>query len=283
MASWRARGNVFFKVNLPPRGGGPAARIEARCAEADLDPSTRTLVLRGNVSGFYQQAGGARNSLSGDRVTLTYVGDQLSASTEGRVRVVLPAETINQGQSGSTAALGSVVITANKADVNGQNGSITFSGNARALSLDGANKFDFSAPSFTLTRGAGGTIDTLKSNGRTRIGIDLPPDPARPAATNAATNASTQSSGVGKPTRVEAEANAVAVTRATNTLVLEGDVKGFYRLQPAGQAAGDYAFAGDRAVIRYVPEDAGNAPVAGFQIDVSGGPSTVQVPSFDVF
>jgi lipopolysaccharide export system protein LptA len=288
----RARGNVYFKVNLPPRGGGAPALIEARAAEADLDPATRTLVLRGNVSGFYQIAGGGRNSLSGQKVTLTYIGQQLTASSEGSVRVVLPAETINQGQSGSTTALGSVVITAAKADVNGQNGSITFSGNARALSTDGPNKFDFSAPSFILTRGPGGTIDVLKSNGRTRIGLDLPPDPQSRAANVTATattpgNTQSSSGSIGKPTRVEAEANAVTVTRASNTLVLEGDVKGFYRLQPAGQSAGDYPFAGDRVVVRYDAEAANTAsPTGGFQLDVSGlpgAPSVVSVPSFDVF
>jgi hypothetical protein len=34
---------------------------------------------------------------------------------------------------------------------------------------------------------------------------------------------------------VEAESNSITVTRATNTVVFEGKVNGFYRLQPAGQ------------------------------------------------
>jgi lipopolysaccharide export system protein LptA len=278
----RARGKVFFRVSLPPRGGGAPAQIEARCTAADLDPNTRTLVLTGNVNGFYQVQGGPRNLLSGDKVTLTYVGNQLTASSVGKVRVVLPAENFAAGSSGApSTAIGAVTITANRADVNGATGVVTFSGAARAVSTEGPNKFDVSAPTFTLARGESGTIDTLKSvGGRARVKIDLPPDPARGAAATAGRDSG---SGVGRPTQVEAEANSVTVTRANNTVVFEGKVNGYYRLQPAGQEATDYPFTGDRAIIRYVTDAQANANTpAGLNAEIIGAPSSIAAPDFSL-
>jgi lipopolysaccharide export system protein LptA len=295
----RARGKVFFRVNLPPRSGGAPALIEARCNAADLDPNTRTLVLTGNVNGFYQVQGGPRNLLSGDKVTLNYVGDQLTASSVGRVRVVLPAENFNAGTTGNAStAIGAVTITANRADVNGATGAVTFSGAARAVSTEGPNKFDVTAPTFTLERGENGTIGTLKTSGvRARVKFDLPPDPAQattggtatpasatPAAATPAAGAATERrAGVGRPTYVEAESNTITVTRASNTVVFEGNVKGFYRLQPAGQEATDYPFTGDRAIIRYVTDAQANANnPAGLNAEVIGAPSTIGAPAFNL-
>lgn len=276
----RARGKVFFRVNLPPRSGGAPALIEARCNAADLDPNTRTLILTGNVNGFYQIQGGPRNLLSGDKVTLNYVGDQLTASSVGKVRVVLPAENFNTGATGSaTTAIGAVTITANRADVNGATGAVTFSGAARAVSTEGPNKFDVTAPAFVLTRGENDTIGTLKtSGGRARVKFDLPPDPV-----GTATATAERSGGVGRPTYVEAESNVITVTRANNTVVFEGKVNGFYRLQPAGQEATDYPFTGDRAIIRYVTDAQANANnPAGLNAEVIGAPSTIGAPAFNL-
>ncbi|HEX8237428.1 MAG TPA: hypothetical protein VF600_15815 [Abditibacteriaceae bacterium] len=278
----RARGKVFFRVNLPPRGGGAPAQIEARCIAADLDPNTRTLVLNGNVTGFYQVQGGPRNLLSGDKVTLTYVGNQLTASSVGKVRVVLPAENFASGGAGSAStAIGAVTVTANRADVDSATGMVTFAGAARAVSTEGPNKFDVTAPAFMLSRGASGTIDTLKtSGGRARLKIDLPPDPAR---SGGATAERDNASNVGRPTHVEAESDTVTVTRANNTVVFEGKVNGFYRLQPAGQEAGNYRFTGDRTIIRYVMEAQANATTpAGFQVEVTGDPSSIEAPTFNL-
>jgi lipopolysaccharide export system protein LptA len=278
----RARGKVFFRVNLPPRGGGAPAQIEARCNAADLNPNTRTLVLTGNVNGFYQVQGGPRNLLTGDKVTLTYVGNQLTASSVGKVRVVLPAENFSAGSSGTAStAIGAVTITANRADVNGATGVVTFSGAARAVSTEGPKKFDVSAPTFTLARGQSGTIDTLKTvGGRARVRIDLPPDPVR---ADGATAERDNGSGVGRPTQVEAESDSVTVTRANNTVVFEGKVNGTYRLQPAGQQATDYPFTGDRAIIRYVTDAQANANTpAGFQAEILGAPSSIGAPDFNL-
>jgi hypothetical protein len=101
-------------------------------------------VLSGNVDGYYQVQGGPRNLLSGDKITLTYVNNQLTANSVGNVRIVLPPETFNQGTTatggGANTAIGAVTITANRADVNSVTGVVTFVGNARAVSTDGAEQ-----------------------------------------------------------------------------------------------------------------------------------------------
>jgi lipopolysaccharide export system protein LptA len=282
-----ARGKVFFRINLPASAtagaaAGKPARIEATCDMADLDPNlaTRRLTLTGNVNGFYQIEGGPRNLLSGKKVTITYVGQNLSASSDGAVRVVVPAETFQNAGDAPSTAIGTVVIKADRANVDGATGQVTFAGNASAVSSDGPNKFNFSAPSFVLTRGANGTIDTLKSaGGRTRVKLDLPPDPAAPATASATSSASR----IGRPTQLEAEADSVVVTRANNTVVFEGKVSGSYRLQPANAPAGDYKFQGDRAVIRYVPSEQATAKtLAGLQVEVTGNPSSIEAPQFEL-
>lgn len=275
----RALGNVFFHVELPPKAGSNAkpVTVEARCNKATLDPKSRVVMLEGNVDGFYQEQGGPKNLLSGDAVTIQQIGDQFVSSVQGNVRIVVPAETV----SGSSQNFGAITITAQRSDVDQKTGVLTFSGNARARSEGGENGFDVAAPSFSVMRGASGTIDTLKTSGKTLIKIDLPPEPAR------AGDAATPEKGVasaGRPTHIEAIADSATVLRgASNTLILEGDVKGFYRLQPAGAAAADYRFNGDRAVIKYArPENAtGAGPVPeGLQVEVTGKPSAIQAPSF---
>ena len=275
----RAIGNVFFHVELPPKAGSNAkpVTVEARCNKATLNPKTRVVTLEGNVDGFYQEQGGAKNLLSGDAVTIQQVGDQFVSSVQGNVRVVVPAEMV----SGSNQNFGAITITAQRSDVDQKTGVLTFSGNARARSEGGANDFDVAAPSFSVMRGASGTIDTLKTSGKTLIKIDLPPEPSR---TGAAATPEKGAASAGRPTHVEAIADSATVLRgAANTLILEGDVKGFYRLQPAGAAAADYRFNGDRAVIKYArPENATGAALVpeGLQVEVTGTPSAIQAPSF---
>ena len=276
----RALGNVFFHVELPPKAGSSAkpVTVEARCNKATLEVKTRVVTLEGNVDGFYQEQGGPKNLLSGDAVTIQQVGDQFVSSVQGNVRVVVPAETV----SSSNQNFGAITITAERSDVDQKTGVLTFSGNARARSEGGENGFDVAAPSFSVMRGASGTIDTLKTSGKTLIKIDLPPEP--PRAGDAATPNKGAAS-AGHPTHVEAIANSATVLRgAANTLILEGDVSGFYRLQPAGAAAADYRFNGDRAVIKYArPENATGSSGAvpeGLQVEVTGKPSAIQAPSF---
>lgn len=266
-----ARGSVNLKLNLSPRGGGAAARIEVRCTSAVLTPSERKLVLRGNLNGFYQVAGGARNTLSGDVATLTYPSNgNLVALLEGGARGVsltIPAETV-----GRADALGAVTITAERASLNQSDGSAVFSGKARAISKGGANAFDVAATSFVLTRGASGAIATLKTTGRTLVKLDLPPDPTPANAT----------SGVGKPTHIEVAADSAVINRAASSATFEGNVKGFYRLAPASGAPQNFDFAGTRAVIGYAAAapGGGNA-AAGLSVHVTGAEVEGPALNFD--
>lgn len=263
----RALGSVNFKLNLAPRGGGAPARIEATCDSATLTPRDRKLVLQGHIKGFYQLAGGARNTLSGDAANLYYQGDNLVADLTGGVTVRVPAETVARPD-----ALGDVTITAQRAQINQGDGSATFAGNAHAISVGGANAFDVAAPRFTVTRGADGTIATLQTVGRTFVKLDLPPDPL-PVGEVTGANA------IGKPTHVEVAADGAIIERATSTATFNGNVKGYYRLNQNG-APQNFDFAGTRAVIRYVPTAGGQNTLAGLNLQVSG--ATVEGPAFNL-
>lgn len=292
----RAVGRVRFKMDLPPRDGGAPAHVEATCNNATLDPATRTLVLTGQVDGFYQIRGGGQNSLKGDRATLIFPqSKQLSVDLEGGksgVRVVVPAETLN-----SSTSVGTVVITAQSARIRGAQSTATFTGNAHAVSNDGPSKFDITAPEFIISRGAGDTIDTLKTAGRTLLKIDLPPDatPNKAATpdTTANTNSGASANNISRPTYMEVSSDALTMNRSDNTMVFDGRVTGFYRLRPVGAPASDYNFNGDRAVVRYAqPADStvaatstppvATSKLAGLQVEVTGKPSTIQVPEFNL-
>ncbi|MBW3636936.1 MAG: hypothetical protein KY445_10835, partial [Armatimonadetes bacterium] len=261
-----ARGGVNLKLNLTPRDGGVPARIEVKSSSAVLTVRERKVVLRGNLSGFYQVQGGARNTLSGNVATLTYVSSgNLIADLEGGTRGVvltLPAETLGRADD-----LGAVTIRAERAQFNQSAGTATFSGKARAISTGGPNSFDVAATSFVLTRNPDGSIKTLQTTGRTLVKLDVPPDAAAPGAT------------AGKPTRVEVAADGAVIERVTSTATFEGNVKGFYRLTPATGTPQNFDFAGSRAVIRYAGTPAGGNALAGLSVQVSG--ATVQGPAFN--
>jgi hypothetical protein len=70
------------------------------------------------------------------------------------------------------------------------------------------------------------------------------------------------------------------VKRADNTLTFEGNVKGFYVLQSATGVRTNYPFAGDRAVLTFVPATA--TIKADFSLDFSGAPTTINAPRFDL-
>jgi hypothetical protein len=73
------------------------------------------------------------------------------------------------------------------------------------------------------------------------------------------------------------------VRRSDNTLIFEGNVKGFYLLQNAGSAPSRHEFSGDRAIVKFVEEAAASATnPAGLQVDVTGKPVSVQVPQFNL-
>ena len=228
----RALGKVNLKVSLTPKGGGAITRVETTSDEANLKPTTRELTLTGNVDGSYQQAGGPKTTFAGTKVVLKYEGENLGGVISGPITLTVPAETTK-----SDAAIGAVKITAQGATIDSKAGVVRFVGNARAVSTDGPNKFDVAAPEFILTRSTDNTIDTLKTSGRTQLKIDLPAEPGAEAGK------------VGKPTRVEVEADMATVSRATNTLTFEGNVDGFYFLAPGGGEAQKYDFSGNLSLI----------------------------------
>jgi hypothetical protein len=268
----RARTNVRIKVTMTPKGGGEATRIEATANEADLDPPTKTLKLRGNIDGFYQAGNGPRFLLSGNEATLTPGG----VGSFTNPKVIIPTEA-----SGQAGAIGTVTITSQRGVVDQKAGTVRFIGDARAISTDGPNKFDVAAPELVLTRGAGNTIDTLKGVGRTSLKIDLPPDPPKPAGTPGA-----EPGKLGKPTRVEVESDEATVNRTTNTMIFTGNVKGFYFLMPAEGEPQKYDFSGTRAEIKYIPENQATAEnPAGLRAEITGAPNKpveVLTPAFNI-
>ena len=273
----RALGSVNFKLDLAPRGGGAPAHIEATCDSATLTSRERRLVLRGHLKGFYQIAGGAKTTLSGDGATIFYEGENLVADlvggASGGVSLRVPAETL-----GRSDALGDITVSAQRARINQADGSATFAGNARAVSTGGANAFDVSAPRFVLTRGADGTLSTLKTIGRTLVKLDLPPDAVAPDVAP-----KTGANSLGKPTHVEVAADGATIERATSTAIFDGNVKGFYRLNPDGTPQ-NYDFAGTKATIRYAPTPGatgGNASaLSKFELQVKG--AEVNGPPFNL-
>lgn len=266
----RARTRVNIKVTLTPKEGAAPTRIEANANEADLDPPTRTLKLRGNIDGFYQVANGPRFLLSGNEATLTPGGGSFN-----NPQVIIPPEA-----NGGAAAIGTVTITSQRGNVDQKAGTVRFIGNARAVSTDGPNKFDVAAPELVLTRGAGNTIDTLRGVGRTSVKVDLPPEPARAGA------AMSTPGKMGRPTRVEVEADEATVNRSTNTMTFVGNVKGFYQLAPAEGQPQKYDFTGTRAEIKYIPENQATAEnPSGLKADITGAPNKpveVETPAFNL-
>lgn len=271
----RAVGNVRLKVTLTPKGGGKKTRIETTASAATLKPQTRELTLTGDVDGFYQPEGQARTTLAGTKVVMNYVGEDLNGVISGPIRLSIPAETLQGGNAGA-APIGAVTITSREARIDGKLGVVRFVGDARAISAGGANAFDVRATEFILTRTANNTIETLRTAGRTRVKIDLPPQPAKPGESP---------SRVGRPTKVEAEADSAVVNRATNTLTFDGNVTGFYVLTQADAQPQKYDFTGAKAVIRYVPDEQANAETpAGLKADITGLPGKpveVSTPAFN--
>jgi lipopolysaccharide export system protein LptA len=276
----RADSKVNIKVNFVPKGGGEPTRVEATSNSATLDPATRTLILKGNVDGFYQEPGGARTTFAGTQATLVQKAGFTDAEIVGPVKITVPPEATS-GEKGA-AALGTVIITSRDAKLDQKAGVFRLVGNAHAVSIDGPNKFDVSAPEMVLARGKDNTINTLNTIGRTSLKIDLPPDAATPDATAGTVNGNK----IGKPTRVEVESDKATVDRATNTLTFEGNVTGFYYLSPAAGEPQKYDFSGTKAVISYIPDKAATKEnPAGLKADITGTPNRpveVSTPSLNL-
>jgi len=264
----RAIGQVHLSLDLPGKAGAPVTHVKATSDNATLNPAKRELILDGNVDGYYQIGNGARTALAGTKAILDQSNGQLNATLQGPVRLVIPPEST----SNNVGALGTIIITSKNASIDQAKGQVIFSGQAHAVSTDSANQFDVSAPQFTLTRSATGSIDTLSTQGQTSVKIDLPPQPA---------TAGEKPSAIGKPTHVEVTSDAATVSRPTNTLTFTGNVKGFYTLAPAGQPPQRYDFSGDKAVLTQTPSTQGSA---GLNAQITGQPVTIFAPglSFDM-
>lgn len=262
----RAEGGVSLKLNVAATGNGPKTYVEAKSDSATLTTTNRTLQLVGNLSGFYQIGTNGKNTLSGDRANLSFANGNLSADVQNPI-LQIPAETI-----GRTDALGELQVSAQRGQVSQTNGTATFSGNARVRSLSGPNAFDLTAPSFTVARGADGTLSTIETQGKTNVKYDLPPD-AKVTTTNNAGE-------VGTPTHIEVTADVATFDRATGKATFKGNVRGFYRLQSA-TGPQNYAFSGDQTVISYNPQAA--TTQSGLKVEITGTPIPVSIdaPGFD--
>jgi len=259
----RAIGQVKLRLDMAGKNGAPATHVQATSDKATLNPTSRQLILEGNVDGYYQTGNGARTTLAGSKAILNQNNGQISASLQGPVKLTIPPE------SNAPGSLGEVIITAENASIDQAKGQVVFSGQAHATSSNGANQFDVRAPQFTLTRSARGNIDTLSTQGKTEVRIDLPPQPADATDGNA--------SAVGKPTHVEVTSDAAVVSRPNNTLTFTGNVIGFYVLNPAGKEPQKYNFSGDKAVLT-------QSASTGLNAEITGQPVTIFAPglSFDM-
>ncbi|RYX85010.1 hypothetical protein EON83_07115 [bacterium] len=258
----RANGGVSLKLNVAAQGTSPKTYVEAKSDSATLTTTNRTLQLAGNLNGFYQIGNGGKNTLSGEKADLSFSGGNFAADVQNPV-LQIPAEV-----TGKLDALGNLQVSAQRGQVNQSTGNATFSGNARVTSAGGPNSFDLSAPTFVLSRGADGSISTLKAQGKTNVKYDLPPDPkATPGA-----------GGVGTPTHIEVTADGAIFDRATSKATFSGNVRGFYRLQTANGPQ-NYAFSGDQAVISFNSQAASTQ--SGLNVEVTGAPVSIDAPAFE--
>lgn len=258
----RGRGNVRMNVTQTPKKGKEAIQIQSKSDEATLTRVAKTLVLKGNLSGFYRVGNGPQTMLVGSIATFNFAGAGLNALIESaagkQVELLLPGET------GKADAIGPVTVRADSLRVDQANNAAYFSGNARALSDSGANKLDVAAPSFTLTRASDGTIGTLVTNGKTVTKINVAPDASAKPGGKALSY-------------VELTADKATVNRATSTGVFDGNVKGFYRLQDSPQK---FDLSGERVTVTYDSQAAKNGD--GLNVNVTGSPVTVELPEFNL-
>ncbi len=266
----RAIKNVVLKADIKSeKAGGETVHIESKSDNATLIKASRTLILSGNLSGFYRVGSGPQTMLSGNKATFNYSGDTLDALIESgagsQVELLLPAE------SGKADALGPVTLRADSLRIDQKNNAAYFVGNARAFSTGGANKIDVTAPSFTVQRAADGTIGLLTTKGKTVTKLDVPPDVAAAGA---------DAKGVGKPTHLEVTADQATINRATSTGVFDGHVIGFYTLQSGNAPGQKFNFNGEIATVTYDAQAAKTGD--GLSVVVTGAPVEVEVPNFNL-
>ncbi|MDF2439868.1 MAG: hypothetical protein JWN98_852 [Abditibacteriota bacterium] len=301
ISQMRAKSGVKLLLNLPGQGAGAeAVRLEVQADDTVLDAvarqGRRSLVLTGNVKGFYE-VGGVRNTLQGNKVIISF-GTQpsrdLRADIEGGSGGVR-LEVAGQNFGGETGQLGNIVLTAQRASVDQMQGQARLIGTARAVSSGGANSFDVTASEFLVKFGGGATrsLDSLQTVGRAQIKISMPPQPGTTAKPAPAEDANSL-----RPTYVEIAADNATVAGASQTLTLNGNVQGFYRIAAptdtiatsggtaaaAGSSkgmAGDYRFSGSRAVLRMVAEkEATPENPIGLNLDISS--VSMELPGLDL-
>ena len=271
-------------------GNGPRNQLRGQSVKITSQPegaSTLIADIKGDAQGVRVDVPSPGKATPGSKpITITAQNAQLRQNQNGMdadvdggtlgVRLEIPAMPKNA--TSSALNLGAVVVTAQRASVRQSDGQARFIGNARAASSgEGTIKFDVAADELSLNRATGGEIAAIKTTGRARMKLDLPPDAeAKPATDNKIS--------FGKPNYLEVEANAATADLSKNTLTFEGDVKGFYRLPVAEpQAAStptDYKFSGERAVISYTPEAGGIA--RGLNVQVIGDPDKEKQAQFEL-
>lgn len=79
----QARGGVNFKIELGDKATTAPAHFEGRSDTADLNIAQNILVLKGNLDGSYQVAGGKPDKLRGSQATITFVRPNLNVEVDG--------------------------------------------------------------------------------------------------------------------------------------------------------------------------------------------------------
>ena len=222
-----------IRVDVPPPGKAPPGNAA---------PDAKPVIITAQNAQLRQ----SKNGIDAD----------VDGGAQG-VRLEIPALANNEKPG--ALSVGAVVITSQRASVRQADGIAHLTGNAHAVSGgEGQAKFDVSADDLTITRAATGEINALKTNGRTRLKLDLPPDPnAKPLTVK------DKKAAFGKPNYLEIEADTATADLAKNALTFDGNLKGFYRLPivndepntaPNVTLSQDYPFSGEHAVISYAPE-----------------------------
>ena len=272
-------------------GNGPRNQLRGQSVQITSQPEgANTLIadIKGDAQGVRVDVPPPGQAAPGAKpITITAQNAQLRQNEKGLdadvdggtlgVRLEIPAMPKNA--SSNALNLGAVVVTSQRASVRQADGQARFIGNARAASSgEGAVKFDVTADELSLHRAANGEVATIKTTGRSKMKLDLPPDADAKPVTS-----STNKISFGTPNYLEVEANMATADLSKNTLVFEGDVNGFYRLPVNGPQATtptDYKLSGERAVISYAPE--AGAVARGLKVEVTGDPLKNKQAQFDL-
>lgn len=317
----RASGGVSLKLNVVQQRNVLNAQgektsvpskvyVEAQSQSAVVTSASRTLELRGNLSGFTRVDDGPITRLSGDSATLRFANAALSGDVENPLLSLAP-ETLNL-----PATLGALSVTAQRAQFDQKENSTTLSGNARIASNgdpkgkpEERTAFNLSAPQIVLKRGDAASSSTLSTQGKTRVVYDFPRPPqddALPAtgASNSAgvpdastdapnASASPRRADVGVPVHVEVVADGAVFDGSTAKARFSGNVSGFYRLQSGGKTR-DFPFSGDQATLFFDRDAAAKAAQnartpaqkrlanqSALNIEVTGKPVSIDAPAFE--